>query len=350
MRNCNFDYDSLFNTTQESKNCFLDQYLEEFEKAFKGEKDYSLLNNQTEENIINPYYAIEKPMKKREILESNKNPTFINDNPLTNSGNSSLSINKEEIIDQTFNSLNLSKNHYNIENNISVKEDKVEQNSNYSDANNNIINESDESNESDENNESNKNNESNEIISSSTSKFLFKTWTEKRKEYIIKAINPFMLNKVIIAYANELIKNHNIDDENKRIKKEKLVGLKREYTANTQVEYTKLLLKTEIKEIIGGPISGKCKKKEKDYNKKIIQKYYDKNPVEEIQKLFNTEFQDFFYYIMAPNDPNDPIRTRIKKIYEEQLKKKIEKNRKTIKENIENFVEMINDRKGKGTK
>ena len=52
MRNCNFDYDSLFNTTQESKNCFLDQYLEEFEKAFKGEKDYSLLNNQTEENII----------------------------------------------------------------------------------------------------------------------------------------------------------------------------------------------------------------------------------------------------------------------------------------------------------
>ena len=53
---------------------------------------------------------------------------------------------------------------------------------------------------------------------------------------------------------------------------------------------------------------------------------------------------------MAPNDPNDPIRTRIKKIYEEQLNKKIEKNQKTIKDNIKNFVEMINNRKGKGTK
>ena len=330
MTNLNFDYDSLYNTTQQSKNCFLDKSLEEFEKAFKEEKDYSLLNNQTEENIIKLYYTIENPMKEREILESNNNANFINDNPLTNSGNSFLSINKEEIIDHTFNTLDLSKNHYTntIENNISVKED-------YSDANNFIIN------------ESNKNNERNEIISSSTSKTLFKTWTKKTKERIIKAINPFMLNKVIIAYANELIKNHNIDDENKKIKKEKLVGLKREYTANTKVEFTKLLLKTEIKEIIGQSISGKCKKKEKDYNKKIIQKYYDKNPVEEIQKLFNTEFQVFFSYIRAPNDP---ISTRIRKLYEEQLNKKIKKNRKTIEENIEFFVGMINDRKGKGTK
>ena len=80
------------------------------------------------------------------------------------------------------------------------------------------------------------------------------TWTQKRIEHIIKAIIPFMLNKVIIAYANELIEKYNIDGENKRKKIEKLVGLKREYTANTKVEFTKWLLETEIKEIIGqGP-------------------------------------------------------------------------------------------------
>ena len=164
-----------------------------------------------------------------------------------------------------------------------------------------------------------------------------------------------MLNKVIIAYANELIKNHNLifiklklDGKKKRIIIEKLVELNRKDIANTQVKYTKFLLKTKIKEIIGRSISGKYRKKEEYYNQKIIQKYYDKNS--EIQKLLDTEFQDFFFYIKAPNDPNDPIRTRIKKIYEEQLKKKIEKNRKTIEENIENFVEMINDRKEKGTK
>jgi hypothetical protein len=96
----------------------------------------------------------------------------------------------------------------------------------------------------------NKNNESNE---SNDSKILFMTWTQKRIEHIIKTIIPFMI-KVIIAYANELIEKYNIDGENKRKKIEKLVGLKREYTANTKVEFTKWLLETEIKEIIGqGP-------------------------------------------------------------------------------------------------
>jgi hypothetical protein len=80
---------------------------------------------------------------------------------------------------------------------------------------------------------------------------------------------------MIIVYANELIEKYNIDDKNEGIKKEKLVGLKREYTAKTQVEYTKLLLKTKIKEILSGDISEKWKKEE-EYNKRIIQKYYSK--------------------------------------------------------------------------
>ena len=70
------------------------------------------------------------------------------------------------------------------------------------------------------------------------------TWTQKRIEHIIKAIIPFMI-KVIIAYANELIEKYNIDGENKRKKIEKLVGLKREYTANTKVEFTKWLFRDQ---------------------------------------------------------------------------------------------------------
>ena len=366
----NFDY-----FDNEPKESLLEKSLDEFDENIRGENDYyPSSNNQTIENTNKHDNFYQKEMKKLLKIIQGDNST-INDLNI-NSCNSFSIDNEDNKIGPNFNAQNYSQN-YNILikkgivepnsnikdsgenpnsiiNKSSVKEHKVEHNSNpqdfsnnsnhivnnISDTNNKIINES---------NESNQNNKSNESNESNNSKISFITWIEKRNEHIIKAINPFMINKVIIPYANELIENHNIDDENKRIKKEKQVGLKREYTANTQVKYTKLLLKKRIRDIIINQISGKFRKK-KMSNEKIIKNYDIKNPVEEIQKLFNTEFQDFFYYIMAPNDPNDPIRTRIKKIYEEQLNKKIEKNQKTIKDNIKNFVEMINDRKEKGTK
>ena len=318
----NPNYESLFNTAQDSKNSPFYNYFDEYEKYIKEEMDNSLLDNQTEENVFKLYYAIEKPMKEEEKLEPNNNANSIIDNPLTNCGNKFLLFNKEDTIDQNFNIQNFSQNSNHIVTNSLFKEDN-------SGRNNIIINESNEINESNQNNESNeknesiescesnKNNESNKIISSSTSKF--KNWTDERKEHIIKAINPFILNKVIIIYANELIKEHKLDDENKKIKIEKLVELKRGFTANTHVEFTKSLLKKTIREIVGDSISGKCKKKEKDYNKNVIEKYYDKNPVKEIQRLFNTEFQDFFSIIRVPNNP---MSARVRKIYEEVLKKK----------------------------
>lgn len=324
--NDNLYSDSYYNSTQESYNIFNGIFFDEFEKPSIEEKIYSLFNDQTEENMLERDHVLEEKKEKIEILGSNNNTNSININSSTNSSNSFLD-NEDDKVEQNYNIPDSSTNSSHIVNNTLDKEDEVYlqkilgTSSDNSDTYNIFMDESD---------ENYGNNESKEIKSSSTSTHPFKTWTEKRTEHIIKAIIPFMLNKVIIPYANELIKKYKLDDENKKIIIKKLVELKREVTSNTRVEYTKSLLIKVIKDIISGAISGKYSKKKydyDDYNKNVIEKYYDKdkNPVKEIRKFFNTEFQDFFFLI------RDQRNTRIREIYEEGLKKKTEKNRKRLR-------------------
>ena len=162
----------------------------------------------------------------------------------------------------------------------------------------------------------------------------------------IRKIKSFMINILIIYANNYLINTHETDDYGKKIKKQILLTIEAKISNNTKVEYNKALMKIKIKEILSSPITKKIKNCERDHNEKVIEKYYEKNYVKKIVSFFDSEFKESFIYLKDKANENFKD---LEIIYKNQLKPKKEVDRKIIEENILDFVETINTRKGKKT-
>ena len=164
-----------------------------------------------------------------------------------------------------------------------------------------------------------------------------------RKDYIIKAVKSFMID-ILLIYGNKLIKQHKYDDSGKEIEIELLDKIKQNIARNSEVEFNKLLLQYKIKDIFSSSITKKVQRHESDYNKKVIEKYYDSNKVQRIKNFFDMEFQDSFIYLKNKNNSSFE---GFEKVYEIQLKNKKEKIQRVIRENSMNFIEIINKRRSK---
>ena len=161
---------------------------------------------------------------------------------------------------------------------------------------------------------------------------------------IIRSIKSFII-EILLIYANNLIIQYKIDDSGKEIKIELLLKIKGEIAQNSQVEFNIKLLSKNIKDILSEPITKNINGPDSDYNKRVIEKYYDCNIVQRIKNFFDIEFREIFIYFKNKNNPN---LKGLEEIYEKQLVNRKKSSQKLIKENILYFIDIINDRTPRG--
>ena len=163
---------------------------------------------------------------------------------------------------------------------------------------------------------------------------------------IIRSIKSFIID-ILLIYANNLIIQYNIDDSGNEIKIELLLKIKGEIAQNSQVEFNIKLLSKNIKDILSEPITKNINGPDSDYNKRVIEKYYDCNIVQRIKNFFDIEFREIFIYFKNKNNPN---LKGLEEIYEKQLVNRKKSSQKLIKENILYFIDIINNRTPHGNK
>ena len=161
---------------------------------------------------------------------------------------------------------------------------------------------------------------------------------------IIRSIKSFII-EILLIYANNLIIQYKIDDSGKEIKIELLLKIKGEIAQNSQVEFNIKLLSKNIKDILSEPITKNINGPDSDYNKRVIEKYYDCNIVQRIKNFFDVEFREIFIYLKNQDNPN---LEGLEEIYEKQLVNRKKSCQKLIKENILYFIDIINDRTPRG--
>ena len=167
----------------------------------------------------------------------------------------------------------------------------------------------------------------------------------RRIDYIIKIIKPFMID-ILTIFANTLIEKYKKDDSGNTIKISPLLKINGDQASECNAELNKDFLQKTLRYILSARLTTKIKQYNPEYNKNVIDKYYTTNKVQEIINFFDMTFQDSIIYL---KNKQEPIFQGLEIIYEKQLNNKNVKHKEIIKENILNFIEIINRRKPKKT-
>lgn len=166
-----------------------------------------------------------------------------------------------------------------------------------------------------------------------------------------------MLKKIKISAVNcvHYFINDKIKNEVKLcfiLENKPLLRIKTNELKNSNIQYNKDLLKKKVKDILYVDISGKYRngKKEKDYNKKLIDKIYGCEEGKKIQDIMGKNFLDLFRYFRKDIEYTEnneySCLNGLEKEFDNLIKKINEKHEKeyTIKfinfiHHFENFIE-----------
>ena len=126
-------------------------------------------------------------------------------------------------------------------------------------------------------------------------KFTDDNLMKKYKNIVLESLLKFINQKIKELYSN---------DSKKALKKKQLFKLSQNKNDSSNVEYYKLFLHKNVKDIFSGDISTKYKRFTCSHNKELIKDLFDENDESKriiFEKIFNLSFLECLEYFRGTN-------------------------------------------------